>query len=169
MNDKAKYIHALVENYYAMNPTEQMNKTLKTAKKAIRAQEEAEAARREFIINIVGKNTFRKVSDPELFAPIPVNALKITRKDFDNMNLSIDDNRTDKFVENIGIRYFRNDFMLRNNGFDDVIKTDIVLKTPDELIDFFYTVLASFKKTYHSEENINWKPIVQKFRHYINQ
>ena len=31
---------------------------------------------------------------------------------------------------------------------------------------FFYCVLSCFKKTYHTEE-INWKPIVKKFRDYL--
>ena len=79
-----KYIHALVENYYQRNSTEQMNRQLKTARHAARAAAEAEQARKDFIMSVLGKATYRKFgAENDMFAPIPLNAIKITRKDFD--------------------------------------------------------------------------------------
>ena len=166
-----KYIYALVENFYQMNSTEQMNRQLKSAKKAIHAQQEADAARREFIVNVLGKSTYRRFgADTEQFAPIPLNALKITRKDFDILaGDNLQPGKTDKLIERLGVKYYRNDFVLRNDGYEDVLKTDIVIKTADELIDFFYNVLYCFKKTYGYEDGIVWKSIVHKFRNYLNK
>lgn len=166
-----KYIHALVENYYRMDSTQQMNLQLKGAKKAIRAQEEADEARRAFITNVLGKATYRKSgAEDGKFAPIPLNALKITRKDFDVLaGENLEPGKTEKIIERLGVKYYRNDFTLFNNGYEDILKTDIVIKTPDELIDFFYNILNCFKKTYGTEEGIVWRPIVQRFRNYLNR
>lgn len=165
-----KYIRALVnESFYAMNPTEQLNKTLKTAKKAAKAKEEAEAARSEFISDVLGKQTVKKFGDEEHFAPIPVGAIEITRKDFDNLAQTLDVIKTDELIERLGIKYYRNDFSFRSNGKEDVLKTDLVLKTPDEMVDFFYAILYCFKKTYKTEEQISWRSVVKKFRHYLNK
>lgn len=170
-DNNSKYIHALVENYYQFNSTEQMNRQLKNAKKAVHAQQEAEEARREFIMNVLGKSTYRQFgADSEQFAPIPLNALKITRKDFDILaGDELEAGKTDKLIERLSVKYYRNDFVLRNDGYEDVLKTDIVIKTADELIDFFYNILACFKKTYGHEDGIVWKSIVHKFRNYLKR
>ena len=78
-----KYIYALVESFYEQSPTEQMNKTLRDAKRAAKAYQEAQDARHQFIVNVLGKTMVKRFGDIETFAPIPVNALhieKITRE-----------------------------------------------------------------------------------------
>ena len=164
-----RYIYALVESFYEQSPTEQMNKTLRDAKRAAKAYHEAEEARRQFIVNVLGKSTVKRFGDEETFAPIPVNALHITRKDFDAMRGDSEDLHTERFVERLGVKYFRNEMYLRDNGFEEYLKTDLVIKTPDELIDFFYNILACYRKTYKEEETINWKPLVSRFRKYLNK
>jgi hypothetical protein len=65
------------------------------------------------------------------------------------------------------VKYYRNEFALKDNGYGvQVLKTDVVLRTMDEVIDFFYNVLACYVKTYRSED-VNWKPIVKRFREYM--
>ena len=164
-----KYIYALVESFYEQSPTEQMNKTLRDAKRAARAYQEAEVARRQFIINVLGKSMVKRFGDNETFAPIPVNALHITRKDFDQMHNADDAVQTQRLVDRLSVKYFRNEMYLRDNGFEEYLKTDLVIKTPDELIDFFYNILACYRKTYKDEESINWKPLVRRFRNYLNK
>jgi len=166
-----KYVHALVENYYQRNSTEQMNRQLKTARHAARAAAEAEQARKDFIMSVLGKATYRKFgAENDMFAPIPLNAIKITRKDFDILaGDNLEPGKTDRLIERLSVKYYRNDFVLRNDGYEDVLKTDIVIKTADELIDFFYNVLYCFKKTYGYEDGIEWKGIVHKFRAYLNR
>lgn len=59
--------------------------------------------------------------------------------------------------------------MLRDNGSgQEILKTDIVFRTIDEVIDFFMAILTCYVKTYKTEE-INWKPIVRKFRAYLKK
>ena len=141
-----KYIRALVnESFYAMNPTEQLNKTLKTAKKAAKAKEEAEAARAEFISDVLGKHTVKKFGDEEHFAPIPVGAIEITRKDLDNLAQTLEATKTDELIERLGIKYYRNDFSFRSNGKEDVLKTDLDPNTRAELEGFVSARLSHCK------------------------
>ena len=161
-----KYIYALVESYY--DSTEQMNKILKDAKKFQKAADDAKEARRTFIVEILGKAMFNRMENEDKFAPIPLNALKIERKDFDNLCPDIDvQEKTDKLIEKLAVKYYRNEFALKDNGYGvQVLKTDVVFRTMEEIIDFFYNVLACYVKTYRNE-NIIWKPIVKKFREYL--
>ena len=160
-----KYIYALVESYY--DSTEQMNRILKDAKSLAKAEEKARESRINFIKEILGKTTYRKFDNDGLFAPVPLNALNLTKKDFDNLLLDYSGEKTFDLIKRIQIKYYRNDFSVKDIGNDNIlIKTDIVFKTIDNIVDFFYCVLSCFKKTYHTEE-INWKPIVKKFRDYL--
>ena len=160
-----KYIYALVESYY--DSTAQMNKTLKDAKKYQKAAEEAREARKTFITEILGKQTYNKMSNNDKFAPIPLNALKIERRDFDNLSASFEAEKTDKLVERMQVKYYRNEFALKDNGYGvEVLKTDVVFRTMDEIVDFFYAILACFVKTYRTED-IVWKSIVRRFRDYL--
>lgn len=171
-----KYIYALVESFYKQSPTEQMNKTLRDARRAEKRYKEAEEARTKFIQGVLGKSMVKRFGDNETFAPIPVNAVHITRKDLDQTRINPDveyvekpEILTDKFADWLGVKYFRNEMYLRDNGFEEYLKTDVVIKTPDELIDFFYNILAAYKKTYGDTDSINWKPIVSRFRKYLNK
>lgn len=163
-----KYIHALVESY--IDSTEQMNKTLKAAHRLQKMQDEAREARDQFINDVLGKSTYKKYQNDGVFAPVPLNALGLSRRDFEDLNLVLDsEDKTDKLIERLSVKYYRNDFMLRDNGTGhDVLKTDIVFRTIDEVIDFFMTILVCYTKTYKTEE-INWKPIVKKFRAYLKK
>ena len=160
-----KYIYALVESY--VDSTQQMNKILKDAKRYERAAEEAREARKQFICEILGKAMYNRLENEDKFAPIPLNALKFERKDFDNISTDINVDKTEKFVEKMSVKYIRNEFALKDNGYGvEILKTDVVFRTMDEIINFFYNVLACYVKTYRNED-INWKPIVKKFRAYL--
>lgn len=160
-----RYIYALVESYN--DSTQQMNSILKDAKRYQKAAEEAKEARKEFICSVLSKAMYNRMENDDKFAPIPLNALKIERKDFDNICTDIDTEKTDKLIERLSVKYYRNEFALKDNGYGvQVLKTDVVLRTMDEVIDFFYNILACYVKTYRSED-VNWKPIVKKFREYM--
>jgi hypothetical protein len=107
------------------------------------------------------------MENEDKFAPIPLNALKFERKDFENISTDINVDKTDKFIEKMSVKYIRNEFALKDNGYGvQVLKTDVVFRTMEEIINFFYNVLACYVKTYRNED-INWKPIVKKFRAYL--
>ena len=160
-----RYIYALVESYN--DSTQQMNSILKDAKKYQKAAEEAKETRKEFICSVLSKAMYNRMENDDKFAPIPLNALKIERKDFDNICTDIDTEKTDKLIERLSVKYYRNEFALKDNGYGvQVLKTDVVLRTMDEVIDFFYNILACYVKTYRSED-VNWKPIVKRFREYL--
>lgn len=158
-----KYIQYIVESYF--DSTEQMNNVLKDANQLMKQTEKMKEVRVQFIQSIIGKTTYRKMDNEGLFAPVPLNGLKLTGKDFDDMYPDFSGEKTEKFVEKIAAKYPNLDFILKDDK-KMQIKTDIVFRTIDEIIDFFYNVLAAFKKTYRSEE-INWKPLVKKFREYL--
>ena len=161
-----KYIYALVESYY--DSTSQMNKILKDAKALQKAEEQAKEAREMFIQNILGKSTYRKFDNNGLFAPVPLNALHLTKKDLDDLSMSFDEEKTDKLIQKIQVKYYKNDFDILDDGMGGgIVKTDIVFRTLPEIIDFFYCILNNYKKVYKTEE-INWKPIVKKFRNYLH-
>lgn len=160
-----KYIYALVESY--VDSTQQMNKILKDAKKYELAAEETRDSRKQFITEILGKAMYNRMENEDKFAPIPLNALKFERKDFENISTDINVDKTDKFIEKMSVKYIRNEFALKDNGYRvQVLKTDVVFRTMEEIINFFYNVLACYVKTYRNED-INWKPIVKKFRAYL--
>ena len=110
-----KYIYALVESY--VDSTQQMNKILKDAKKYERAAEEASDSRKQFITEILGKAMYNRMENEDKFAPIPLNALKFERKDFENISTDINVDKTDKFIEKMSVKYIRNEFALKDNGY----------------------------------------------------
>lgn len=161
-----KYIYALVESYF--DSTSQMNKTLKDAKALQNAEAHAKETREAFLKSVLGKNTYNKFDNKGLFAPVPLNALHLMKSDFENLSTSIDEDKTDKLIEKIQVKYYKNTFDILDNGMGDgILRTDIVFKTLSEIIDFFYCILQSYKKVYKSED-INWKPLVKKFRNYLH-
>lgn len=160
-----KYIYALVESY--TDSTEQLNTLIKNTEALRRAEEKSQEARIEFINKVLGKQTFNKYANKGTFAPVPLSAIKLIKKDFLDLNPSKDLIKTDKMLERITVKYYRNDFTFIDNGYGEYgLKTDIVFKTIDEIIDFFYEILKAYKKVYHTEE-IDWNPIVKKFRKYL--
>ena len=161
-----KYIQMLVESYF--DSTEQMNRLIKDTKALQRAEEKSKESRKEFIMNVLGPKAYKKYDNGGTFAPVPLSAIMLTKKDFDMMNPSFDDSKTFKLIDMIrNTKYSNIGFELRDNGMGNpYISTRIIFRTMDEIIDFFYTILHCFKKVYKSEE-INWKPIVDKFKKYI--
>lgn len=160
-----KYIQQLVEAYY--DSTEQMNRILKDAAALRKAEEKAKENRLEFIMGVLGKQTYNKFANKGLFAPVPLSAMKLLKKDFVALSPTQDLARIDKVIDRVAQKYYRNEFLFMDNGAGEyVLKTDIVFKTLDEVIDFFTIILVEYKKTFRSEE-INWAPIVKKFRAYL--
>jgi len=160
-----KYIQQLVEAYY--DSTEQMNRILKDAAALRKAEEKAKENRIEFIVGVLGKQTYNKFANKGLFAPVPLSAMKLLKKDFVALSPAQDLAKIDRVLERIAQKYYRNEFSFVDNGMGEYeLKTDIVFKTLDEIINFFLTILSEYKKTFRSEE-INWSPIVKKFRAYL--
>ena len=161
-----KYIHMLVESYF--DSTEQMNQLIKNTKALQRAEEKSKESRKDFIMNVLGPKAYKKYDNNGTFAPVPLSSIKLTKNDFDLMNTSLGENKTEKLIKMIKDSKYPNiGFYLIDNGMGNpYISTRIIFKTMDEVIDFFYTILHCFKKVYKTEE-INWKPIVDKFKKYL--
>lgn len=160
-----KYIYGIVESYY--DSTEQMNKILKDANALQKAEAMAKEKRIEFIISVLGKKTYNKYNNDGTFAPVPLSAIRLIKKDFNKLSPEEDVVKIDKVIERLRLKYYRNEFSFVDNGYGEYsLKTDIVFKTIDEVIDFFYNILVAYKKVFKTEI-INWKDIVKKFRMYI--
>lgn len=157
------YIKQLVESYF--DSTEQMNSVLKDAMALMAKEEKLKDARTEFIQKVLGKTTYKRFENNGLFAPVPLNAIQLTRKDFDDLYAELSGEKTDKLFDILAKNYGNYDMVLREDS-DMQIKTNLVFKTIDDIINFFYNVLAAYKRVYRSED-INWKPIVRKFREYL--
>jgi hypothetical protein len=144
-----------------------MNKILKDANMLRKAEEKAKETRLEFIISVLGKKTYNRYFNNGTFAPVPLSAIRLLKKDFISLSPQEDVVRMDKVLERIALEYYRNEFEFLDNGYGEYeLKTDIVFKTIDEVIDFFYYILVIYKKVFKTEE-INWSKIVRKFRMYI--
>ena len=157
------YIKQLVESYF--DSTSQMNSVIKDAIALMDKEEKLKETRTEFIQNILGKSTYKKFENDGLFAPVPLNGIKLTRKDFDDLYSELNGEKTEKMIAIIASKYGNYDLVLREEP-DMQIKTNIVFKTIDDIINFFYNILTAFKRIYRTED-INWKPIVRKFREYL--
>lgn len=162
-----KDIKIIVESYF--DSTQQMNQSIKNMHKIQQAEEKTRDERRAFICSVLGKVTWNKFENGGSFAPIPLNAIKLSKKDFDNLNNTLsEEENTYKLVEELQKIYYKNDFILTSVSGDgaEILKTDLVFSTPANVIDFFYNILKAFKKVYKSEE-ISWRHIVKKFREYL--
>jgi hypothetical protein len=144
-----------------------MNKILKDANMLRKAEEKAKETRLEFIISVLGKKTYNRYFNNGTFAPVPLSAIRLLKKDFISLSPQEDVVRMDKVLDRMALEYYRNEFEFLDNGYGEYeLKTDIVFKTIDEVIDFFYYILVIYKKVFKTEE-INWSKIVKKFRMYI--
>jgi len=160
-----KYIYGVCESY--QDSTYQMNKILKDANMLRKAEEKAKETRLEFIISVLGKQTYNRYFNKGTFAPVPLSAIRLLKKDFISLSPQEDVVRMDKVLDRMALEYYRNEFEFLDNGYGEYeLKTDIVFKTIDEVIDFFYYILVIYKKVFKTEE-INWSKIVKKFRMYI--
>lgn len=161
-----KEIKLLVEDYF--NSTEQMNTVLKNQQKLQKKIDKNFDSRQQFIKSILGKITYNKYVNNGIFAPIPLSALHLTYTDFLSL-YSIKNNNEElmnKFLSEIKKSYTRNDFKMVNNGITDVLQTNIVFKTLDDIIDFLMLIEKTFKKIYKIDK-INWNQIAKKFRNYL--
>ena len=161
-----KEIKYLVEDYF--NSTEQMNTVLKNQQKLQKKIDKNFDSRQQFIKSILGKITYNKYVNNGIFAPIPLSALHLTYTDFLSL-YSIknnDEELMNKFLSEIKKSYTRNDFKMVNNGITDVLQTNIVFKTLDDIIDFLMLIEKTFKKIYKIDK-INWNQIAKKFRNYL--
>jgi hypothetical protein len=59
-----------------------MNKILKDANMLRKAEEKAKETRLEFIISVLGKKTYNRYFNNGTFAPVPLSAIRLLKKDF---------------------------------------------------------------------------------------
>lgn len=151
------------------NSTEQMNKILKDAKKLQALIDKNREVRVEFLQNVLGKTTYKKYDKAGLFAPVPLNAIKLNFRDFADLNPEFNTpaEKTERLIQYLREKYYRYKDLYYSENADTPIRTDIVFDTIDSMIDFFYNVLSAYCKVFRSED-INWKPFVKKFRSYLN-
>ena len=160
----------LVEGYYN-DSTEQMNSILKSSNKSMKKYQEEYEERKNMICSILGKATYNKFNNNGIFAPVPLSALHLTLEDFAKLQVGFNYskfpmNNAITLVGYISKNYYRNTFKIIDNGYTNIINTDIVFKTLDEIIDFFMIVEKLFIKVYKTRK-MNWTAIVRKFRNYL--
>lgn len=158
----------LFEDY--INNTEQMNMQLKNYEKQQKKDDKAYPQKKELLISILGRNTYNKYTNG-IFAPIPLSALHLTVNDF----LKIYNSKTKKYdieltlllIQEIKKLYSRNDFNVVEIGQNQqIIQTNIVFKSLNDIIQFFLNIKTAVKKIYKSED-INWEALTKKFRNYL--
>lgn len=159
--------------YYIGN-TEQMKNALAQANKDEATYAKNNAARHEFIKNVLGNKLYSDILElgaTGTFAPIPLNLVRLTHDDFKRLlkiNGLLDSDDIIIKIYNILRQYYVRYIFREVN---DKIDTDIVFKTFDEVIDFFYAIQHALEKIFLkrviSEIDIKWKPITNKFRAYL--
>lgn len=162
-----KLVQKLILEYFDSYNSE-LNDLLKKCDKEQRKYDKDATKRAEFIISILGKNTYRKYSTGE-FAPVPLSAMRLTYVDFTRFSKDtgdLDDPRLSKFLGFIKSAYSTYDFNFIPNGVELTLQTNIVFRKLDEVIDFFMILFKAYKKAYKSED-IRWNFLVKKFRNYL--
>lgn len=165
-------IKLLLEDYF--NNTDQLNMLLKNHEKEQKKANKKYEQRQQFLIAILGKITYNKYVNNGTFAPIPLSALKINYNDIYFLNalnkkVSTEESYpiVSKFISELRTIYYRNELKLVDNGSSYEILTNIVFKNLDDIIDFFINIKKVYKKVYKTEENLDWKTFIQKFRNYL--
>lgn len=162
------FVHQLILEYFDDQNT-QLKNLLKNCDKEQRKYTKQAGPRRDFLINILGKNTYKKYASGE-FAPIPLSALSLTINDFAKFSKDTkknpDDERVKKLISLFGQYYHSNDVNLVNNGITLALQTNIVFQKLDDIIDFFNNIFSAYKKVYKNED-IDWNILVKKFRNYL--
>ena len=162
------YVKQLILEYFDDQNT-QLKNLLKDCEKAQKKYDKNSGPRRDFIISILGKNTYKKYSIGE-FAPVPLSAFGLTINDFAKFSKDTkknpDDERVKKFIQEFRKFYHSNDVNFVNNGVTLALQTNITFKKLDDIIDFFYNIFKAYKKVYKSED-IDWSLLVKKFRNYL--
>lgn len=162
------YVQQLICEYFDDQNT-QLKNLLKDCDKAQKKYNKLSGPRKDFIISIIGKNTYNRYASGE-FAPVPLSALSLTINDISKLSKdtkkNIDDKRIIDFISELKKSYHSNDLNLVNNGITLALQTNIVFQKLDDIIDFFYNIFKSYKKIYKNE-NIDWSILVKKFRNYL--
>lgn len=168
-------IKLLVEEY--MGSTDQMNASIKNQSKESKKADKNYEVRQQFLISILGKATYNKYVNKGTFAPVPLSALHLKLDDFftmlpENAGIKIksieeaDLTNTDKVISELRKIYARNEIKFINCGTAYVLHTNIVFKTLDDIIDFFFNIMKAVKKVTKSDK-IVWKYLIKKFRDYL--
>ena len=156
--------------------TDQMNSSLKKEQKNKKKYDKAAQENTEFAISILGKVTYNKYVKKNVFAPMPLSALKLEFETFyklnpENKNIRmLDENdieNIEKLIKKINKAYNKTVFKIRDNGYKRVIQSDITLKTFDDVINMFRIIQKAYKAVFNND-NINWQPLALKFRKYLN-
>lgn len=168
IDDMNKYVHNLILEYFD-NQNTQLKDLLKNCEKEKKKYDKLSLSRKEFIISILGKNTYLKYTKGD-FAPIPLSALMLSYDDFAAFSLDTkgdpDDERVKKFISEFRKIYYSNDVNFVNNGIKKMLQTNIVFKSFDDIINLFFNIFKIYKKVYKNED-INWSILVKKFRGYL--
>ena len=169
-----KNIRLLVEEYF--NSTEQMNNLLKQNQKELNKFNKNNDSRQEFIKAVLGKQTYNKYTNKGTFAPLPLSGLHFIFDDFYYLNNDLKksktldpvyEKKTEKLISLLNKYYDGKEFKFVYSGVNNILSTNIVFRTIDEVIDFLTNIKKAYKQVYKSE-NINWTYITKKFRKYIN-
>lgn len=162
------FIHNLVLEYFD-NQNTQLKELLKDCEKENKKYSKLAGPRKEFIISILGRNTYNKYTSGE-FAPVPLSALSLTLNDFARLSKETkndpDNEKVKKFIQEFRKSYYTKDVNFVNNGITLALQTNIVFRKLDDIIDFFYNVFKAYKKIYKNED-IDWTIFVKKFRNYL--
>ena len=180
-NMKSKnYIKYLIEAYnnknlpddlYYKDSTYQMKKTLSKYNSEKNKYDKNYQSNIELIQTILGKNTYRKIENNGVFAPLYLTSIKLNLEDFASLDNTYKKGDSLESAEKlIGLmkknEYYRNSLSAIDDGYNMKIKTDIVFKDLDELIFFFITIYKYFQQVY-KKKDINWNSIVKKIRNYL--
>lgn len=162
------HIKRLILEYFEDQNT-QLKNLLKDCDKAQKKYDKLSGPRKEFIINILGKNTYKKYATGE-FAPVPLSAMALTINDIAKLSKetkkNLEDDRLKLFISELKKYYHSNDLNLVNNGVTLSLQTNIVFQKLDDIIDFFFNIFKTYKKVYKNED-IDWTILVKKFRNYL--
>lgn len=167
-----KEIHTQPLNEYYIDSNIQMKKEMRRANSAIKKANEASPARKQFLIDVLGKMTYNKFENKGVFSPIYLRDIKLTLQDFAALNTrykgtDIDLEDAERLIDKLSLKeYSRNTFTILYDGYEDKLKTDVVFHTIDDLIDFFENIYKYFTVIYKKKE-INWNKLSKKFREYL--
>lgn len=168
IEDMNQYVRHLILEYFD-NQNTQLKDLLKNCEKEKKKYDKLSTARRDFIISILGKNTYMKYTKGD-FAPIPLSALMLSYDDFAAFSIETkknpDDDRVKKLISEFRKIYYSNDVNFVNNGVKKMLQTNIIFKSFDDIINFFFNIFKIYKKVYKNED-INWSILVKKFRGYL--
>ena len=161
-----KEIKLIVEDYF--NNTDQMNNVLKSYDKQQKKYNKEFDQRKQYLMKILGKITYNKYANNNIFAPIPLSALHLTYKDFTTIRSVKEYNpeKVEKFIQEFKKLYSNNEFKFINNGNIDVLQTNIIFKSLDDITNFFINFEKTYKKVY-KDDFIQLTNIIKKFRNYL--